>query len=52
MGMPVHQFDNVGTTYQATEYNEVWTVKDEEEYKREFCEWLDTLQVDDDGIPF
>ncbi|MCF5396841.1 hypothetical protein GIV96_26730 [Pseudomonas syringae] len=50
------QFDGVGTTYRAIEYNEAWTVMDEEEYRREICERLDLdfsdIQIDSDGIPF
>ncbi len=54
MGMQVHQFDNFGETYAATEFNEVWTVKDQEEYRREICERLDIddIQFDESGIPF
>ncbi|KPZ06404.1 hypothetical protein ACYHMX_30445 (plasmid) [Pseudomonas amygdali pv. morsprunorum] len=50
------QFDSVGTTFQATEYNEAWSVMDEDTYRREICEWLDIdyedIQIDSDGIPF
>lgn len=48
------QFDSVGTTFQATEYNEAWSVMDEENYRREVCERLDLddIQIDSDGIPF
>ncbi|MGN9404627.1 hypothetical protein ACTMQQ_28280 [Pseudomonas syringae pv. aptata] len=50
------QFDSVGTTFQATEYNEAWSVMDEDIYRREICERLDIdyedIQIDSDGIPF
>lgn len=50
------QFDSVGTILQATEYNEAWSVMDEEDYRREICERLDLdfsdIQIDSDGIPF
>lgn len=56
MEIQVPQFDAVGKTYQAHEYNEAWSVMDEETYRREICERLDldfsSLQLDSDGIPF
>ena len=56
MAIQTVQFDSVGTNHQATEYNEAWTVMDEENYRREVSEWLDidfdTLQIDSDRIPF
>ena len=56
MEIQVSQFDAVGTTHQAYEYNEAWSVMDEENYRREICERLDlnfdSLQIDSDRIPF
>ena len=56
MQIQVSQFDAVGTTHQAFEYNEAWSVMDEETYRREICERLDldfsSLQIDEDHIPF
>ncbi|MDU8540228.1 hypothetical protein [Pseudomonas syringae] len=56
MEIQVAQFDSAGTHHQANEYNEAWTVMDEENYRREICERLDldfdTLQLDSDRIPF
>lgn len=56
MEIQVSQFDAVGSTHQAFEYNEAWSVMDEETYRREICERLDldfsSLQIDSDGIPF
>ena len=56
MEIQVVQFDSVGINHQATEYNEAWSVMDEENYRREICERLDlnfdALEIDSDGIPF
>lgn len=56
MEIQVVQFDSAGTHHQATEYNEAWSLMDEENYRREICERLDlnfdALEIDSDGIPF
>ena len=41
MEIQVVQFDSAGTHHQANEYNEAWSVMDEENYRREICERLD-----------
>jgi hypothetical protein len=56
MEIQLVQFDSAGTHHQANEYNEAWSVMDEENYRREICERLDlnfdSLQIDSDRIPF
>ena len=56
MEIQVVQFDSVGINHQTTEFNEAWSVMDEETYRREICERLDlpfdSLQIDSDGLPF
>jgi hypothetical protein len=54
MDLYVAQHDNFGETFTANEYNEVWSLMDEENYRREICERLDIydIQLDDDRIPF
>lgn len=56
MEIQVVQFDSAGTHHQANEYNEAWSVMDEENYRREICDRLDlkfySLQIDSDRIPF
>jgi hypothetical protein len=56
----IYQFDNapsnINNVFMAHEYNEAWTVMDEEAYRLEICERLDIpfndLNIDADGIPF
>ncbi len=56
MENPAIQLDSVSTTLTAIEYNEAWSVMDEDNYRREVSEWLDIdyedIQIDSDGIPF
>ncbi len=56
MEIQVVQFESAGTYHQANEYNEAWSLMDEENYRREICERLDlnfdALEIDSDGIPF
>ncbi|WP_176465235.1 hypothetical protein [Pseudomonas fragi] len=56
MEIQVVQFDSAGNHHQANEYNEAWSVMDEDNYRREICERLDlnfdSLQIDSDRIPF
>lgn len=54
MGLQVVQHANFSASLTANEYNEAWSLMDEDNYRREICEWLDidTIELDDDGIPF
>ena len=54
MGLQVAQHDNFGVVHTANEYNEAWSLMDEENYRREICERLDLdfIELDEDRIPF